>query len=123
MGLTRIALIFGVGYALGRPEGKAKRCWPPPTGAMLRTFPTTRAVPADLAIIGEVGLSGELRAVSHLGTRMREAAKLGFKRCLIPKTSRRSDPLPGGIEAIQVRSLVDALRYAIPMDKKDREKE
>jgi DNA repair protein RadA/Sms len=74
-------------------------------------------VPADLAIIGEVGLSGELRAVGQLPARLREASKLGFKRCLIPKTMRRGDPLPGGIEAVAVRSLSEALNYAIPMDK------
>lgn len=73
-------------------------------------------VPADLAIIGEVGLSGELRAVGQLPARLREAAKLGFKRCLIPKMVRRGDPLPGGIEAVPVRSLADALNYAIPFD-------
>jgi DNA repair protein RadA/Sms len=73
-------------------------------------------VPADLAIIGEVGLSGELRAVGQLPARLREAAKLGFKRCLIPKMVRRGDPLPGGIEAVAVRSLSDALNYAIPFD-------
>ncbi len=73
-------------------------------------------VPADLAIIGEVGLSGELRAVGQLAARLKEAAKLGFKRCLVPKMMRRGDPMPGGIETIAVRSLTDALNYAIPMD-------
>jgi DNA repair protein RadA/Sms len=72
-------------------------------------------VPADLAILGEVGLSGELRAVSQLPARMREAAKLGFKRCLMPKSMRRGDPLPGGIEPVAVRSLAEALNYTIPM--------
>ncbi len=80
-------------------------------------------VPADLAIIGEVGLSGELRAVSQLPARLREAAKLGFKRCLVPKTIRRGDPLPSGIEVVAVRSLSDALNYAIPFDKKAAAKE
>src|SRR5258708_29488169 len=74
-------------------------------------------VPAELGVIGEVGLSGEIRAVAQLSARLREAGKLGFKRCLIPKTSRRGDPLPSGIEAIPVRSLADALNYAMPMDK------
>jgi DNA repair protein RadA/Sms len=74
-------------------------------------------VPADLAIIGEIGLSGEIRAVSQLPARMREAAKLGFKRCLIPKSARRGDALPTGIEAIQVRTLADALSIALPMNK------
>jgi DNA repair protein RadA/Sms len=73
-------------------------------------------VPADLAIIGEVGLSGELRAVGQLPARLKEAAKLGFKRCLVPKMIRRGEPMPGGIETVAVRSLLDALHYAIPMD-------
>jgi DNA repair protein RadA/Sms len=80
-------------------------------------------VPADLAIIGEVGLSGELRAIGQLPARLREAAKLGFKRCLVPKMVRRGDPFPGGIEVVAVRSLMDALHYAIPMNKGARSKE
>ncbi|MBE3564856.1 MAG: DNA repair protein RadA [Thermogemmatispora sp.] len=47
-----------------------------------------RRIPPDLALIGEVGLSGELRPVSRLGLRVREAAKLGFKRCLVPASER-----------------------------------
>jgi DNA repair protein RadA/Sms len=42
-------------------------------------------VSPDMALIGEVGLSGELRAVNRLAMRIREAAKLGFKRCIVPK--------------------------------------
>ncbi len=41
-----------------------------------------------MALIGEVGLSGELRAVSRLPLRVREAAKLGFKRCVVPSAGR-----------------------------------
>jgi DNA repair protein RadA/Sms len=37
-----------------------------------------------MALIGEIGLSGELRAVNRLAMRVREAAKLGFKRCVVP---------------------------------------
>ncbi len=44
-----------------------------------------KCIPAETALIGEVGLSGELRAVSRLHLRVREAAKLGFKRCIVPK--------------------------------------
>jgi DNA repair protein RadA/Sms len=73
-----------------------------------------RAVPANLALVGEIGLSGELRAVSQLPARLNEAAKLGFTRALVPKTVRRSaDPLPGGIEVVQVRSLPEALDVAL----------
>jgi DNA repair protein RadA/Sms len=45
-----------------------------------------KLIPSDMVLIGEVGLSGELRPVSRLGLRIREAAKLGFKRCIVPKS-------------------------------------
>ncbi|PJF36567.1 MAG: DNA repair protein RadA [Candidatus Thermofonsia Clade 1 bacterium] len=71
---------------------------------------------ADLALIGEIGLSGELRAVSQLSARLREAAKLGFKRCIVPKTLRRADALPQGIQAIPARTLAEALAVALPRE-------
>ncbi len=75
-------------------------------------------VPADLAIVGEIGLSGELRAVSQLSTRLNEAAKLGFRRVIVPR-SRRGDEKPAGkIEVIPVRSLYEALRIALPEEGK-----
>jgi DNA repair protein RadA/Sms len=70
-------------------------------------------LPADLAAVGEVGLSGELRAASHLSRRLNEAAKLGFKRCIVPATHRRLGDVPKGIEAIPARSLADALSAAM----------
>jgi DNA repair protein RadA/Sms len=73
-----------------------------------------KPVAADLALVGEVGLSGELRAVSQLATRLKEAAKLGFQRCIVPKAiGRRSDASPGGLEVIQARSLHQALQIAL----------
>lgn len=68
------------------------------------------AVPADLAIVGEVGLNGELRRVSHLDRRLAEAAKLGFKRCLVPRsvTTTRQD----GVELLRAASLPEALALA-----------
>ncbi len=67
----------------------------------------------DMAIIGEVGLSGELRAVSQLDVRLKEAAKLGFSRCLIPQ-SRHLDKLKlPGIELLSARSLAQALEIAL----------
>lgn len=70
-------------------------------------------LPADLAAVGEVGLSGELRAVGHLSRRLNEAAKLGFGRCLVPATHRRPGDLPQGMEIIPVRSVADALAVAL----------
>jgi DNA repair protein RadA/Sms len=70
-------------------------------------------LPEDLAAVGEVGLSGELRAVSHLSRRLNEAAKLGFGRCIVPATHRRLTGLPDGMEAIPARSLAEALKVAL----------
>jgi DNA repair protein RadA/Sms len=70
-------------------------------------------VAADLAVVGEIGLSGELRAVSQLSRRLSEAAKLGFRRCLLPKGTRRKKDLPSEIEVIGVRSVAEALEVAL----------
>ncbi len=70
-------------------------------------------VPADLAVVGEVGLSGELRSVSQLPRRLNEAGKLGFTRCLVPQSHRRPPPTPDGVEVIGVRSLRQALEAAL----------
>ena len=73
-----------------------------------------KPVAADLAIIGEVGLSGEVRAVGQTAARLKEATQLGFRRCLIPKTLRRGgEPLPDGIETIPVRSVAEAIGKAL----------
>ena len=69
-------------------------------------------VPADLALIGELGLGGELRAVSQPGPRLREAAKLGFKRVLLPRLRRPLQDAPAELELLQVRDLATALQLA-----------
>jgi len=68
-------------------------------------------VAADLAIVGEVGLSGELRTVSHLARRLVEAARLGFRRCLVPRRQSKEDH--PGLELVGVRSLAEALEAAL----------
>ena len=73
-----------------------------------------RPLPADLAIVGEVGLSGEVRRAGQLAARLNEAQKIGFKRVLIPRLGRHSEDLPAGIERIEVRSVAEALRAVLP---------
>jgi DNA repair protein RadA/Sms len=73
-----------------------------------------QSIPADMAIIGEVGLSGELRTVSQLSVRLNEASKIGFRRVLVPKTRRPLEDVPRGLEVIAVRNLADALAVAVP---------
>jgi DNA repair protein RadA/Sms len=74
-----------------------------------------RAVPEDTVIFGEIGLSGEVRGVGQTDTRLKEAAKLGFARAVIP--ARRggkaaSGAAPAGLKVDQVdhlRELIDRL--------------
>jgi DNA repair protein RadA/Sms len=70
-------------------------------------------VRADTVLIGEIGLSGELRMVGQMQTRLREAAKLGFKRAVVPKRLRKGEPWPEGIEIFEARSLREALKAAL----------
>ncbi|NJN81661.1 MAG: DNA repair protein RadA [Caldilineaceae bacterium] len=75
-----------------------------------------RPVAADLAVVGEVGLSGELRSVGQLSRRLREAASLGFRRALVPRsTLNRSggEAQPKEIEPLGVRTLGEALEIAL----------
>ncbi len=72
-----------------------------------------RPLPADLALIGEVGLSGELRAVPQMPARLREAAKLGFRRVVVPKRVRSDDILPEGMQVVPVRSASEALAMVL----------
>ncbi|MEO0565350.1 MAG: DNA repair protein RadA, partial [Chloroflexota bacterium] len=73
-----------------------------------------RVVPADMIVVGEIGLSGEIRTVSQLGMRLGEAKKLGFKRALIPKTRRDPEGVPDGLQVIPVRDIAAALREVLP---------
>lgn len=73
-----------------------------------------RPIEKNLALIGEVGLSGELRSVAQLPARLNEASKLGFERVIIPKSSKISNDLPQMIDVIKISTLREALQRAIP---------
>ncbi len=70
-------------------------------------------VKADTVLIGEVGLSGELRMVGQMPARLNEAAKLGFKTAIVPKRIRKGEPWPKGIEVVEARSVREALERAM----------
>jgi len=74
-------------------------------------------VDPELAVVGEVGLSGELRAVSQLDRRVNEAARLGFKRCLVPKVGAKVSPVPKDIQLIPVSTLREAIRVGLVRSK------
>ncbi len=69
-------------------------------------------VDPQLVAVGEIGLSGELRAVSQLDRRVNEAARLGFKRCLVPKASAEI-PAPKEIKLIPVSNLREAVSLGL----------
>ena len=73
---------------------------------------------ADTVLIGEIGLSGELRMVGQMPARLKEAAKLGFKRAIVPRRARKGEPWPENIEILEARSLRDALRLAFVDEEK-----
>ncbi len=75
-------------------------------------------VRADTVLIGEVGLSGELRMVGQMPARLREAAKLGFRTAIVPRRVRRTggEPWPEGIQIIEARSLREALGHSLMQD-------
>jgi DNA repair protein RadA/Sms len=71
-----------------------------------------RVVDPRTVLIGEVGLGGQVRLVAQMELRLKEAAKLGFKRAIVPKGQVFSDDL--GIEIIPVAKVIDAIIAAIP---------
>jgi len=70
-----------------------------------------KPVDARTVLIGEVGLAGEVRAVGQVETRVREAAKLGFRRCLVPESSRRQIAAIDNVELVGVTSLSGAWEH------------
>lgn len=99
------------GFSLGEPAvdlGVA--------AAVSSSFREQRISP-ETVLIGEVGLGGELRAVTRTDARIREAAKLGFKLCVVPAAANVSErgyeSTGGGIELAQARTLAEALALAL----------
>jgi DNA repair protein RadA/Sms len=70
-------------------------------------------VPDDLVAIGEVGLTGEIRGVSSIGQRLAEVARLGFNKCIIPKSGTEKLEIPEGLTVYRVRNLREAIEIAL----------
>lgn len=68
------------------------------------------AIPKGLVAIGEIGLTGEIRAVNSIEKRIKEAEKLGFQTCIIPEISRKQLKYDGKINIIGVRDIREALK-------------
>jgi DNA repair protein RadA/Sms len=68
-----------------------------------------RAVRAGTAVFGEVGLAGEIRGTSQASLRVREAAHMGFTRCIVPENNCAPDDTPEGLELVAVKTVNEAL--------------
>jgi len=93
--------------------------------ALASSFRDRPVAPATVAV-GEVGLLGELRVIGGLERRLREAARLGFERAIVPATGRGRPPTVAGLEVIAVPTLREAIRIGLgagPIDDPDDESE
>lgn len=72
-----------------------------------------QVIPDDLVAIGEVGLTGEIRSVSHLNQRLAEVSRLGFKRCIIPRGGTEKLEIPDGLTVYRVRNIREAIETAL----------
>ncbi|MBM3224254.1 MAG: DNA repair protein RadA [Candidatus Tectomicrobia bacterium] len=85
-------------------------------GVLVAVMSSLRDVALDphLVVLGEVGLTGEVRAVGQVEARLREAAKLGFQRCLLPQANCQAMASIADIELCGVRTVAEALQAILP---------
>ena len=69
------------------------------------------SIPEDIAVIGEVGLTGEIRSVNMIEKRVKEIEKLGYKKCLIPESNKKVLKDNYKLDIIGVKNIMDALKY------------
>ena len=67
----------------------------------------------DLVAIGEVGMTGEIRAVSHMNQRLAEITRLGFRKCIIPRGGSEKLEIPDEITVYRVRNIREAIETAM----------
>jgi len=72
-----------------------------------------QVIPDDLVAIGEVGLTGEIRSVSNMSQRLSEAARLGFKRCVIPASCAKKLDIPKELIVFPVRNIREAIEITL----------
>ena len=67
----------------------------------------------EVVAIGEIGLTGEVRSVSHMNQRLIEVSRLGFKKCIIPKGGSEKLLIPDGLTVYRVKNLREAIEIAM----------
>ena len=66
-------------------------------------------MPENTVVLGEVGLTGEVRAIGQIDNRIAEIKKMGFTRCLVPDTNLKRIPKIDGIEITGVKTVGEAI--------------
>ncbi len=72
-----------------------------------------QCIPDDLVAVGEVGMTGEIRAVSHMNQRLAEISRLGFKKCMIPRGGSKKLDIPEGLTVYRVKNIREAIETAL----------
>ena len=70
---------------------------------------TDSVIPDDIIAIGELGLSGECRGIANLELRVKEAARLGFTKAIVPAQNKKSVLKTDGIEIVPIKNVYDLL--------------
>ena len=68
-------------------------------------------IPPDVAVIGEVGLTGEVRSVSMIDKRLKEIEKLGYKSCIIPESNKKLLKEKYKLDIIGAKNIIDAMKH------------
>lgn len=72
-----------------------------------------QCIPDDMVAIGEVGMTGDIRSVSHMNQRLAEIVRLGFKKCMIPRSGSEKLDIPEGLTVYRVRNIREAIETAL----------
>jgi DNA repair protein RadA/Sms len=70
-------------------------------------------IPKDMVIIGEVGLTGEVRRINQIEKRLKEAERLGFKSCIIPESNKKDLKDKYKLDIISVGNINEAIKKAL----------
>ena len=125
---SRVAMILAVLDKRAKVPVRAADCYVSTVGGVKVSEPAAdlaialamassvsdRALPRGTVAIGEVGLAGEIRAVTGIPRRLAEAARLGFRQAIVPTGSLDNSPAPPGMKVIEVSDISNAVSLGCP---------
>jgi DNA repair protein RadA/Sms len=69
-----------------------------------------QSIPEGILVLGEIGLTGEVRAIGHVETRVSESKKMGFTKCLVPASNAKRMSEVKGIEIAGIKTVAEAMQ-------------